>query len=116
MLSVPCRNSDVDQFDLTLRTWITVIGGFQYQLPYVEWPPRRESGLHNHRVRVRIDGVEGVLLKNGQEPIIGVFHPDDGPLVHQVIYKVMARSLWGAVRGREQFFNDKQKIVTLKLL
>jgi hypothetical protein len=113
-LSLTCRNGTVDEFDLTLKAWTIATG--QYQLPYIDWPQKLEPAFHTHRERIRVNGVCGTLIKSSQEPVFGMFHPDEAPLASQTIYKVTERSLWGALRGKEQFFNDKGKIVTLEVL
>lgn len=114
LLSVTCRDGTINEFDLTLRTWTTATG--QYQLPYTEWPQRLPIEPLCHSRSVRINGFIGTLIKTNQEPIFGIFHPSEGPFAPQTIYKVTERSLWGALRGKEQFFNDKGKIVTLEVL
>lgn len=113
LLSVPCRDGTVDEFDLTLKAWTKTT---QYQLSHTEWPQRLESVLRTHRERARVNGICGTLIKSSQEPVFGIFHPDEGPLVSQTIYKVTERTLWGALRGKAQFFNCKGKIVTLEFL
>lgn len=115
LLSVTCQNGAVDEFDLTLKTWTTSTE-LQYQLPYTQWPQRLPSPPLCHHKRVRINGVNGTLTRTNQEPIFGIFHPNGGPLDSQIIYKVTERSVWGALRGNEQFFNNKGKIVTLEFL
>jgi hypothetical protein len=70
----------------------------------------------NNKVKVRINNYAGTLTRSSQEPIFGTFYPDEGPLAPRVIYRVMERSVWGAIMGRKQFFNDNRERVKVDFL